>query len=433
MAIAASCAGPASAALQGVTPTANTISVARTRVAASTHGFRGGVNGGVGGASGVGGNVLARCGAMVLANTAPLSPISRLLDEAGQQESEDAMTSVNDQRGRIASRASTFGFGAISVATSSCPVAASPVDRGRNSSPTQSPPSRTSRPSTCNLGVSGGTLRPSATCSETTRPVSRHAAEVKDALTLFLDGAQALSRSCSRTSAASAISATHPGSRCTYRPASQATKASFAASTVPPSTSSASTHAALPDACPVSRCETSSCTLNQAGTTTVAVCEQPRVGFRTSRRGSSVVNIASSTSVGRVEGVVPASPIDVAGTIPTIADTPSTPLVSSGLPSVARSAPRSPLLLPVTLRRGSPEGTAVVPPTLPMRRPGAIARERRLPARLQMVDDETVLPRDFYNQMLRLGDEARGRFGYAQHRLVFVGEDGKEVLRLSPS
>lgn len=61
--------------------------------------------------------------------------------------------------------------------------------------------------------------------------------------------------------------------------------------------------------------------------------------------------------------------------------------------------------------------------------PRVLRSGRALPARLQALDDNTVLPREVYNRMLRIGEEARGRLGYAQHRLVFCGVDGAPVLR----
>jgi len=60
----------------------------------------------------------------------------------------------------------------------------------------------------------------------------------------------------------------------------------------------------------------------------------------------------------------------------------------------------------------------------------ALRSGRPLPARLQALDDQTVMPKEVYNRMLRLGDEARGRLGYAQHRLAFTGPNGTQVLRL---
>lgn len=54
---------------------------------------------------------------------------------------------------------------------------------------------------------------------------------------------------------------------------------------------------------------------------------------------------------------------------------------------------------------------------------------RPLPARLQRLDDQTVMPREVYNRMLQQGDLARGSLGYGQHRLAFQGPEGKPVLR----
>lgn len=59
----------------------------------------------------------------------------------------------------------------------------------------------------------------------------------------------------------------------------------------------------------------------------------------------------------------------------------------------------------------------------------APASRRNVPQRLQALDDQTVVPRDVYNKMLACGDEARGRLGYGQHRLVFDGPDGAPLLR----
>lgn len=65
------------------------------------------------------------------------------------------------------------------------------------------------------------------------------------------------------------------------------------------------------------------------------------------------------------------------------------------------------------------------------RGPAALRAGGRLPARLHALDDQTVLPREVYSDMLRLGDAARGRLGYGQHRLAFVGPGGTPVLRLA--
>jgi len=72
-----------------------------------------------------------------------------------------------------------------------------------------------------------------------------------------------------------------------------------------------------------------------------------------------------------------------------------------------------------------------VPAALPLQRPAHGARRGGLPARLQALDDQTVLPRDVYGRMMRLGDQARGALGYGQHRLTFAGPDGAPVLRHS--
>merc|ERR1712176_886300 len=52
------------------------------------------------------------------------------------------------------------------------------------------------------------------------------------------------------------------------------------------------------------------------------------------------------------------------------------------------------------------------------------SRRGGVPQRLQAVDDQTVVPREVYMRMMHLGDEARGRLGYGQHRLVFAGPGG---------
>lgn len=65
------------------------------------------------------------------------------------------------------------------------------------------------------------------------------------------------------------------------------------------------------------------------------------------------------------------------------------------------------------------------------RTPAALRPGRQLPARLQALDDQTVMPRDVYDNMLKLGDRARGRLGYGQHKLTFVGPEGAPVLRLA--
>merc|ERR1712087_836156 len=64
--------------------------------------------------------------------------------------------------------------------------------------------------------------------------------------------------------------------------------------------------------------------------------------------------------------------------------------------------------------------------------PRAGARSgRQLPARLQALDDQTVMPRDVYDNMLKLGDTTRGRLGCGQHKLTFVGSEGVPVLRIA--
>mmetsp|Transcript_33487 Transcript_33487/g.77191 ORF Transcript_33487/g.77191 Transcript_33487/m.77191 type:complete len:264 (-) Transcript_33487:138-929(-) len=84
------------------------------------------------------------------------------------------------------------------------------------------------------------------------------------------------------------------------------------------------------------------------------------------------------------------------------------------------STPLPPLLPPLV----------AVPPGLPTtsRKSGG-KTARALPARLHQLDDQTVIPREVHNRMLQLGDSARGSLGYGQHRLVFVGCEGRAVLR----
>lgn len=65
------------------------------------------------------------------------------------------------------------------------------------------------------------------------------------------------------------------------------------------------------------------------------------------------------------------------------------------------------------------------------RTPAALRTGRQLPTRLQALDDQTVLPRDVYSNMLKLGDTARGRLGYGQHKLAFAGPEGAPVLRIT--
>merc|ERR1719330_72359 len=62
--------------------------------------------------------------------------------------------------------------------------------------------------------------------------------------------------------------------------------------------------------------------------------------------------------------------------------------------------------------------------------PSALRSGRQVPARLQALDDQTLMPREVYNRMLKTGDEARGRMGYGQHKLTFVGPEGLPVLRI---
>jgi len=107
-------------------------------------------------------------------------------------------------------------------------------------------------------------------------------------------------------------------------------------------------------------------------------------------------------------------------------------------------------MLPVPLRRDvvadeAPDEAETPPRLLPMptsygpkpggpgsrRTPPAIRSGRQLPARLQALDDQTVMPRDVYDKMLKLGDAARGRLGYGQHQLTFEGAEGVPVLRMA--
>mmetsp|Transcript_31888 Transcript_31888/g.75892 ORF Transcript_31888/g.75892 Transcript_31888/m.75892 type:complete len:216 (-) Transcript_31888:132-779(-) len=78
----------------------------------------------------------------------------------------------------------------------------------------------------------------------------------------------------------------------------------------------------------------------------------------------------------------------------------------------------------------SPIEETTLPPMLlaNVSQPADTRKSRQLPARLQRLDDETVLPREVYNRMMQLGDHARGSLGYGQHRKVFTGE-GRPVLR----
>lgn len=58
------------------------------------------------------------------------------------------------------------------------------------------------------------------------------------------------------------------------------------------------------------------------------------------------------------------------------------------------------------------------------------AKTKALPARLRAIDDQTTIPVDVHNKMMVLGGQARGAFGYGQHRLQFAESTGKPVLRL---
>lgn len=104
------------------------------------------------------------------------------------------------------------------------------------------------------------------------------------------------------------------------------------------------------------------------------------------------------------------------------------------------------LMLPLPLRQsvadpGSPAHDVDLLPALPAKSaaadqgfPGLKSRRaagarsgRQLPSRLQALDDLTVLPRDVYDRMLKLGDTARGSLGYGQHIKLFR-PDGAPVL-----
>lgn len=79
-----------------------------------------------------------------------------------------------------------------------------------------------------------------------------------------------------------------------------------------------------------------------------------------------------------------------------------------------------------------PPSAIAAPAALGSRRaPAALRSGRQLPARLQALDDQTVIPRDVYSNMLKLGDAARGRLGYGQHKLTFSGAEGLPVLRIA--
>jgi len=73
--------------------------------------------------------------------------------------------------------------------------------------------------------------------------------------------------------------------------------------------------------------------------------------------------------------------------------------------------------------------TVAVPPGLPVRKAPVGSRAARpVPPRLQQLDDQTTMPKEVYNRMLQVGDQARGALGYGQHRLVFT-PGGTRILR----
>merc|ERR1719330_135330 len=117
---------------------------------------------------------------------------------------------------------------------------------------------------------------------------------------------------------------------------------------------------------------------------------------------------------------------------------------------MAKDKPKPKLFLPLPLRRDritehvSPEEeeakllqTQFVQPLAgasslaAQRVPAALRSGRQVPARLQALDDQTLMPREVYNRMLKAGDEARGRMGYGQHKLTFVGPEGLPVLKIA--
>eukprot|EP00440_Ansanella_granifera_P019615 gb/GFBE01021310.1/.p1 GENE.gb/GFBE01021310.1/~~gb/GFBE01021310.1/.p1 ORF type:complete len:214 (+),score=44.00 gb/GFBE01021310.1/:1-642(+) len=121
---------------------------------------------------------------------------------------------------------------------------------------------------------------------------------------------------------------------------------------------------------------------------------------------------------------------------------PASPTAIVQVPAAASQQPRPVLRLPVPARCRSTGGpsrsllpnsdeestplppmlpaTVAVPPNLPARKPQGSKAARPLPARLQQLDDQTTMPREVYNRMLQLGDQARGQLGYGQHRLMFT-------------
>mmetsp|Transcript_41670 Transcript_41670/g.90807 ORF Transcript_41670/g.90807 Transcript_41670/m.90807 type:complete len:263 (-) Transcript_41670:83-871(-) len=137
---------------------------------------------------------------------------------------------------------------------------------------------------------------------------------------------------------------------------------------------------------------------------------------------------------------------------PTLVASAAAPITAAAAASVPRVAETSSSrvivrpLLPLPARQWLPEKAdgslhppnggmlpplKAAPPTLPAAGAagGAKGKSRPQPARLQALDDQTVVPRELYFRMLRLGDEARGALGYGQHRLVFAGPGGSALLR----
>lgn len=126
----------------------------------------------------------------------------------------------------------------------------------------------------------------------------------------------------------------------------------------------------------------------------------------------------------------------------------SPPASPSKRPSVQLPRPQLILPVPARCRNPGPDGTrwqmpgcqdssppamlpaaVAVPPGLPTRKAPTGRAARPIPARLQQLDDQTTMPKEVYNRMLTIGDQARGALGYGQHRLAFVGPGGVPVLR----
>eukprot|EP00930_Biecheleria_cincta_P007836 TRINITY_DN109110_c0_g1_i1.p1 TRINITY_DN109110_c0_g1~~TRINITY_DN109110_c0_g1_i1.p1 ORF type:complete len:227 (-),score=26.16 TRINITY_DN109110_c0_g1_i1:77-757(-) len=122
----------------------------------------------------------------------------------------------------------------------------------------------------------------------------------------------------------------------------------------------------------------------------------------------------------------------------------------SPLPAATLQRLRPQLLLPIPPRGASPGASGLtledttppatlqpldqVLPSLTEARYGQRSSkfaQKAKPARLQPLDDQTTLPREVYERMLQLGHRARGRLGYAQHKLTFTGPEGVPVLRRS--